>query len=109
VADQVTDPGSLFHTIRKMIAARKGHAAFGGSRLEWVESGNSAVASYTRRDGEDFVLVLSNLSREVQLVVVPQQFRKRCRNLLSSSIVALAAELTLQPYSYLWLQPLEEG
>ena len=104
VAAQLKDPHSLFHTIRKMIAMRKGHAAFGGSSMEWVETGNPAVAAYLRRNGDDAVLILSNLRHDEQSVVVPSQFRKDCRDLLTGSVVHLGAELELKPYAFLWLQ-----
>jgi maltose alpha-D-glucosyltransferase/alpha-amylase len=104
VAAQLRDPHSLFHTIQKMIALRKRHAAFGGSSMEWVEIGNPTVAAFVRKNGDDVVLVLSNLSHDVQSVVVPPQYRADCLDLLSSYVVSLGAELELRPYSYLWLQ-----
>jgi len=105
VAAQWRDAHSLFHTIQKMIAVRKRHAAFGGSSMGWVEIGNPAVAAYLRQNGDNVVLVLSNLSPDVQSVVVPPQYRKDYLDLLSSSVVSLGAELELAPYSYRWLQP----
>jgi maltose alpha-D-glucosyltransferase/alpha-amylase len=104
VAAQVRDPHSLFHTLQRMIAVRRRHAAFGGSSIEWVEIGSPAVAAYLRRKGDDAVLVLSNLSQDVQSVVVPPPYRKDCLDLLSSSVVPLGAGPKLKPYSYLWLQ-----
>jgi maltose alpha-D-glucosyltransferase/alpha-amylase len=104
VAAQLKDPHSLFHTIRKMIALRKTHAAFAGSSMEWVELGNPSVAAYLRRNRDDVVLVLSNLSRDGQSVGVPPQYRKDCLELFSSSVVSLGAELELESSSYLWLQ-----
>jgi maltose alpha-D-glucosyltransferase/alpha-amylase len=104
VAAQLSDPHSLFHTVKKMIALRKGHAAFGGSGMDWVETGNPAVAAYRRQNGEDGVLVLCNLSHEVQSVVVPPRYRMDCLDLCSSSVVLLGADLELKPYAYLWLQ-----
>jgi len=104
VAAQLRDPHSLFHTVQKMIALRKGHAAFGGSSMEWVEIGNPTVAAYRRQNGNDVVLVLSNLSHAVQSIIVPPHYRKDCTDLLSSCAVSLGAELELKPYAYLWLQ-----
>ena len=105
VATQVRDAHSLFHTVQRMIAVRKVHIAFGGSSMEWVEIGNPTVAAYLRRNGDDVVLILNNLSRDVQSVVVPPQYRKDYLELLRSSAVSLGAELELAPYSFLWLQP----
>lgn len=104
VAAQLKDPNSLFHTIRKMIAVRKGRPAFSGSSMEWLELGNPKVAAYLRRNGEDVVLVLCSLSPDIQSVSVPTPFRRPCPDLLSSSTVSMGAELELAPYSYLWLQ-----
>jgi len=104
VAAQLRDPHSLFHTIQKMIAVRKVHPAFGSSSMEWVEIGNPAVAAYLRQTEDDVVLVLNNLSHQVQSVVVPPQYRKDCLDLLSSSVVSMGPELELSPYSYLWLR-----
>jgi maltose alpha-D-glucosyltransferase/alpha-amylase len=103
VAAQLSDPQSLFHTVQRMIALRKGHPAFGGSSLEWVEIGNPAVAAYRRQNGDEVVLVLSNLSHDVQSVVVPPRFRMDCLDLLSSSAISLGADLELKPYAYHWL------
>jgi maltose alpha-D-glucosyltransferase/alpha-amylase len=109
VSAQLRDPSSLLHTVQKMIALRKRHASFGSSSMEWVEIGNPTVAAYLRQNGDDVVLVLSNLSHDVQSFAVPIQYRKDCLDLLSSSAVSLGAELQLKPYSYLWLQlPNEE-
>jgi maltose alpha-D-glucosyltransferase/alpha-amylase len=104
VAAQLRDPHSLFHAIRKMIALRKGHAAFSGNGMEWVEIGNPTVAAYLRRGGNDVVLVLCNLSREAQPIAVPRQYRGDGLDLFSASAVTLGAELRLQPHSFLWLQ-----
>jgi hypothetical protein len=87
-----------------MIAARKRHAAFSGSSLEWLDVGNPRVAAYLRRNGADVVLVLSSLSHQVERVPVPAPYRKPCQDLLSSASISLGAELDLKPYSYLWLQ-----
>ena len=104
VADQLSDPHSLFHAVQRMIALRRGHAAFGGSSLEWVEIDNPMVAAYRRQNRDVVVLVLSNLSRDVQSVAIPTHYQKDCLDLLSSSAVSLGAEIELEPYGYLWLQ-----
>jgi hypothetical protein len=50
------------------------------------------------------VLILGSLSDQIESVAVRAPYRKSCKNLLSSSILSLGAELRLDPYSYLWLQ-----
>src|SRR5574340_1595481 len=104
VATQLMDPNSLFHTVQKMIALRKHHAAFAGSDMEWVEAGSPAVAAYLRRSADDLVLVLANLSPELQSITVPARFRKAGPDLISGAVVSLAAQVELPPYSFRWLQ-----
>ena len=104
VASQINDPDSLFRAIKRMIAVRKSHAAFGGSSMEWIETGNSAVAVYLRQHEGDTILVLNNLSACEQTVQIPEKYQKTYLNLFARDSQTLAAQLTLQPYSYLWLE-----
>ena len=103
VADQMKKPFSLLATIQKMIALRKGHAAFGG-RLEWADAGNAAIVAFVRaRDGES-ILVLANLSATEQTVKVPPAYQRTGRELFSNRTLAIEERLELQPFSYLWIQ-----
>ncbi len=104
VASQLKDPGSLFHTIQKMIGLRKKHAAFGGTDMQWLETGNPAVAAYLREHEGDAMLVFNNLSDSVQVVDVPSEYQGTCLNVFTEQTCALGATLELQPYSYLWMQ-----
>ena len=62
VADQIADPGSLWHTLRRMIALRKAHRAFGWGSFAWADAGAESVAAYWREDGPQRLLILNNLS-----------------------------------------------
>jgi maltose alpha-D-glucosyltransferase/alpha-amylase len=48
VAAQQSDPDSLWHTVKRMIALRKAYPLFGWGSFTWIDSKNDAVASYWR-------------------------------------------------------------
>ena len=104
VASQINDPDSLFHSIQKMISVRKKHAAFGSSSMEWVETGNAAVAIYIRQHDNDTMLILNNLSSSTETVHLPTEHQKTYLDLFAGNTKNITEDLTLQPYSYLWLQ-----
>ncbi|MBI5965860.1 MAG: maltose alpha-D-glucosyltransferase [Chloroflexi bacterium] len=107
VANQVNDPDSLFRSIKRMIAIRKKHAAFGGSSMEWIDAGNPAVAVYIRQYHNDTMLILNNLSSSAETVKLPAEYQKAYLDLFADRTQSLAETLTLSPYSYLWLQMLK--
>lgn len=104
VAGQLKDPASLFHTIQKMIALRKKHAAFSGSDMQWVETGNPAVAVYLREHDGDVMLIFNNLSASAQRVNIPAQYRTGCLDLFTGEAQLLGETIDIQPYSYYWMQ-----
>ncbi len=107
VASQINDPDSLFGSIKKMIDVRKKHAAFGSSSMEWIETGNPAVAVYIRQHNNDTMLILNNLSSSIENVKLPREYQKTYLDLFAGHTDTLTEKLTLQPYSYLWLQMLK--
>jgi len=101
VASQINDPDSLFHSIKRMIALRKKHAAFGSSSMEWIETGNPAVAVYIRQHNNDTMLILNNLSSSVETVKLPTEYQMTYLDLFAGHTRTLTEELIIQPYSYL--------
>jgi maltose alpha-D-glucosyltransferase/alpha-amylase len=102
-AAQQADPASLFHTLRRMIQARKAHPAFGRGTFAWLEDSPPAVAAFRREYAGERLLALHNLSGEAQAVALPPG---GWQVLLSSAPAAWPAgspALTLGPYEYLWL------
>ncbi len=97
-------PDSLLRTMQKMISIRKQHAAFGGSTMQWLETGNPAVAVYVREQDGESVLIVNNLSDSSQVVQIPAAYQRAGRELFSDQPYSLAERLTLPPYSYLWVQ-----
>lgn len=104
VAAQLNDLNSLFQVIQKMIHLRKKYPAFSGSNMQWIQTGNSAVAAYLREHEGETVFILNNLSDTVQLLCVPEEYQKTGQDIFSNTSLSLKEELELQPYTYLWIQ-----
>lgn len=107
VADQRSDPQSLYNSIRHMIAIRKRHPAFGRGSFTWVGD-NPHVASYLRVYGKERILVVNNLSPEFQEVTIAiGRLPAEPVDLLTGRTVLGVTEgmvsLRLQPYACLWL------
>jgi len=59
-------PFSLLNWTKRLIAMRKQHRVFGRGSLEFVASPNRKVLAFLRRDAQETILVVANLSRTVQ-------------------------------------------
>ncbi len=110
VSSQSSDPSSLLNLIRKMIAVRKKHSAFGFGDFKWVKSDLKSVAAYLRSYQEEKILIVNNLSPRAQIfeVQLPGDRLSKPKGLLSGSNLPEAKgnnlTLTLEPYQYLWLK-----
>jgi maltose alpha-D-glucosyltransferase / alpha-amylase len=104
VASQVANPNSLFHAIKKMIQIRKAHPAFGRGMMEWVDTGNPAVAAYMRNHEDESLLILNNLSNSSQTINLPSEYLGDATNLLSEGQVHFESSFVLKPYAHFWLK-----
>ncbi|HET9907350.1 MAG TPA: maltose alpha-D-glucosyltransferase, partial [Anaerolineales bacterium] len=104
VASQLADKSSVFYAIKKLIQIRKQYRAFGRGTMEWVETGNPAVAAYLRKYESESLLILSNLSGSPQTINLPSEHHRDATDLLTEIQVRLEATLELPPYSYHWLK-----
>jgi len=107
VESQRKDPTSLWNTIRRMIALRRQHAAFGRGRFEWLDLHNAHIASFQRTYRDETILALHNLSESRQTVLLDHLRDGTLQNLLDEQqfpITAGQAELSLSPSQYLWLK-----
>ena len=59
-------PFSLLNWMKRLIAMRKQHRVFGRGSLEFVGCSNRKVLAFLRRDEKETILVVANLSRNVQ-------------------------------------------
>ena len=116
VEAQQSDPSSLLHWTRNMIALRKLFQVFGRGKLEFLHPENRKVLAYIRDyqspDGSqsETILCVANLSRFAQPVAldlarfVGRQPVEMLGYVPFPEIGAQAYPLTLAPYSFLWLE-----
>ena len=68
VEAQTNNLHSLLWWMRRLLALRKRHQAFGRGTLELLHPENRKVLAFLRRYGDETLLVVANLSRFVQHV-----------------------------------------
>ena len=68
VEAQSRDRSSLLNWMKRMIAVRKAHKAFGRGSLEFLRPGNRKILAYIREYENDSILCVANLSRTAQPV-----------------------------------------
>jgi len=124
VADQRSDPTSLFNTIKKMITAHKTNKAFGWGTLEWIDVTSSQkspenqqinsikttrlnkvqpIAAYRRDYKEESILVLNNLTPIPQPITLPFNILPGAFDILNNQPLDHDLD-TLYPYQYLWIK-----
>ena len=109
VAAQQADPQSLYHTIKRMIAARKAHPVLGRGSYEFLETGNKSILAYLRRGQDEAILIVCNLSGAKQTAVLPlPEFAgTRPVDILTNQAPAIIGNtgysLKLRAYQYYWL------
>ncbi|MGF1508039.1 MAG: maltose alpha-D-glucosyltransferase [Myxococcota bacterium] len=109
VEAQQHNPHSLYWWMRRIIAIRKQHEAFGSGEIEFLLPENSRVLVFLRKTETEQILVVANLARSVQFVEldladyegrVPVEIFGRTR---FPRIGRLPYFLTLSPYGFYWL------
>ncbi|MGI4827531.1 MAG: maltose alpha-D-glucosyltransferase [Janthinobacterium lividum] len=119
VEAQQTDPSSLLHWTRNMIALRKLFQVFGRGTLEFLHPENRKILAYIRSyespDGHcETVLCVANLSRFAQPVALDLSKYSGRQPVEMLGYVPFPEvnkglyPLTLAPYSFLWLE-LQQG
>jgi maltose alpha-D-glucosyltransferase/alpha-amylase len=109
VADQQSDPTSLFNTMRRMIAVRKAHSAFGWGSFTWVACDSPSVAAYERLYQDERLLIVNNLAsarQAVNVTVSGVQSAQPVELISGEKVPEIRSEklsLTLEPYEYVWL------
>jgi maltose alpha-D-glucosyltransferase/alpha-amylase len=68
VEAQMRSPASLLNWTRRLVAARKAHAAFSRGTLRFLRPGNRKVIAYLRTHGDEVLLCVANLARSSQPV-----------------------------------------
>jgi maltose alpha-D-glucosyltransferase/alpha-amylase len=117
VETQRNNPQSLWWWMKRIIALRQKHAAFGRGTLELLSPENAKVLAFLRKHENETILVVANLSRFVQCVeldlsahegAVPIELFGQTR---FPCIGKLPYLLTLGPHSFYWFafEPCEGG
>jgi maltose alpha-D-glucosyltransferase/alpha-amylase len=110
VEAQHANPHSLLWWMRRLIALRKRHAAFGRGTMTMVESDNRKVFAFVRQYEEERILVVSNLSRYTQwarLELADHAGRVPVELFGSVDFPSIGHEpwfISLGPHSFLWMQ-----
>ena len=110
VEAQERDPSSLLHFMKRMIALRRQHKAFGRGSLEFLRPENRKVLVYLRRYKADVILAVANLSRFVQPVELDLSEFQGCIPVEMigrtefPAIGELPYFLTLGPHSFYWFR-----
>ncbi|MCT7374223.1 maltose alpha-D-glucosyltransferase [Chelativorans salis] len=108
VEAQEADSSSLLNWVRRMVAVRKQHRAFGHGDFTMLYPANRRILAYTRSEGEETILCVVNLSRSAQAVELDLSEYRGCVpvELISQSpfppIGELPYMLTLSSYGAFW-------
>jgi maltose alpha-D-glucosyltransferase/alpha-amylase len=103
VAKQQSDKGSLYQTIKKMIAVHKANKPFGWGGFTWINAGSKSIAAYLREYQDEKILVLNNLSNTLQPVNLPFNIPNNAINLITNKIL-IEEIVELPPYKYVWIK-----
>ena len=105
---QTRDAHSLLHWMRRMLAIRRTHAAFGRGSLRFLYPRNRKVLAYLREFEGEVILCVANVSRAPQAVELDlSEFTGRVPVELTGGslfppIGQLTYLLTLAPFGFYW-------
>ncbi|WP_293320628.1 maltose alpha-D-glucosyltransferase [Phenylobacterium sp.] len=114
VEAQSKDSHSLLNWLRRMLAVRQRHSAFGRGTLRFLRPQNRKVMAYLREHEGDTILCVANLARTAQAVELDlSEFAGWAPMEMSGStpfppIGQLTYLLTLPPYGFHWFQLCEK-
>ncbi|GAC1328546.1 MAG: maltose alpha-D-glucosyltransferase [Beijerinckiaceae bacterium] len=110
VEAQLANPSGLLNWMRRMIAVRRAHPAFGRGTLRFLYPANRKVLAYLREDADDKLLCVVNVSRAPQAVELDlSEFRGAVPiELTAGSIFPPVGQLpyllTLPSYGFFWFK-----
>ncbi|CAH1654036.1 MULTISPECIES: maltose alpha-D-glucosyltransferase [unclassified Chelatococcus] len=108
VEAQNRDPHSLLNWMRRMLATRRKHAAFGRGTLRFLYPRNRKILAYLREYQDETILCVANLSRSPQAVELDlSAFVGRIPVEMTADSVfppigQLTYLLTLPPFGFYW-------
>ncbi len=110
VEAQARNPSSLLNWMRRLIAVRRSHPAFGRGEIRLLKPGNRKIFAYLRLHGDDLILCVANLSHSPQPVELElAEYRDRVPvELTSRTAFPPIGEwpylLTLPRYGFYWFE-----
>lgn len=110
VEAQQHDRHSMLNWLKRMLAVRREHQAFGRGALRFLRPANRKVMAYLREHGGETILCVANLGRTAQAVELDlHEFEGRTPVEMSGGTVfprlgQLPYLLTLPPYGFLWFR-----
>ncbi len=108
VEAQARDPHSILNWMRRMLAVRRRHAAFGRGALTFLYPKNRKILAYLRQFGDETLLCVANLAHSPQAVELDlSAFAGRVPVELNAGTVfppigELTYLLTLPPFGFYW-------
>jgi len=108
VEAQLRDSHSLLNWLRRMLAIRGQHRAFGRGKTRFIRPANRKILVYLRELEGEAVLCVANVSRTAQAVELDlSEFAGRTPVELSGNVAfpkigQLTYMLTLQPFGFYW-------
>ncbi len=108
VEAQTRDPHSILNWMRRMLAVRRRHAAFGRGTLTFLYPKNRKILAYLRQYGDETLLCVANVAHSPQAVELDlSAFAGRVPVELNAGTVfppigELTYLLTLPPFGFYW-------
>jgi maltose alpha-D-glucosyltransferase/alpha-amylase len=110
VETQQANPQSLYWWMKRLIALRKRHPAFGRGTLQFLQPENRKVLAFVREHEGETILVVANLSRYAQwteLALETWEGRVPVELFGSTAFPRISAApwpISLGPHSFLWFR-----
>jgi maltose alpha-D-glucosyltransferase/alpha-amylase len=110
VETQLAHPTTFLWWMKRMIALRKRHRAFGRGSMRLVDSNNRKVLSFLRQTDDETILVVANLSRFVQGVELDLAAQKGATpvELIGQAAFPSVGDspyfLSLGPHTFYWFR-----
>jgi maltose alpha-D-glucosyltransferase/alpha-amylase len=108
VENQQNNPDSLLWWMKRLISARKRFKAISRGSLKFLQPSNRKILAFTRRYGDENILVVANLSRHAQhtglnLTEFEGQSPVEIFGKAEFPVIGESTyQLTLGPYSFYW-------
>ena len=103
-ADQLQNPASFLHAIKRLIACRRRHSLWATGRHTMLHTGDSGIVAMECVDETSRVAALHNLTGKPKQVKIPGRERERWVSVLETKEVHKPTEegIELEPYGYDW-------